>query len=59
MAMLRGQTMAGIEAMNSGGSDRETTARLLGESLVSVFVSEDALRRAEGGGSGRCRQVGG
>jgi AcrR family transcriptional regulator len=42
MAMLSGQTIAGIDLMNEGGADEATAARLLGDSLVATFQCLDS-----------------
>jgi AcrR family transcriptional regulator len=42
MAMLSGQTIAGLDLMNSGGVDREAAERLLGDSLVATFCRVDS-----------------
>ena len=42
MAMLSGQTMAGLDLMNERGVDRATAERLLGDSLVATFRCVDS-----------------
>jgi AcrR family transcriptional regulator len=43
MAMLSAQTVAGLDLMNSGGVDRATAERLLGDSLVATFRCIDSV----------------